>query len=96
MTPPFAVRTTPRFERLARALTRAHPEFPALLARAVALLESDPHNRTGAHRIRKLEAAPPGEGQWRLALGRFRFRYDVHGREIVLHYAGLRREDTYR
>jgi mRNA-degrading endonuclease RelE of RelBE toxin-antitoxin system len=35
------------------------------------------------------------EGQYRLRSGRFRFRYDIEGREVVLHYCGLRREDTY-
>lgn len=96
MTPRFSVRTTPRFERLARALQRDHPEFPALQARAVEILTADPHNRTRIHQIKKLEAVPLGEGQWRLSLGRFRFCYDIHGEDVVLHYCGLRREDTYR
>ena len=39
---------------------------------------------------------PAGEGQYRLRLGRFRFRYDIAGREVRLLYCGLRREDTYR
>jgi len=46
--------------------------------------------------IKKLEAVSLGEGQWRLSLGRFRFRYDIYGQEVVLQYCGLRREDTYR
>jgi hypothetical protein len=36
-----------------------------------------------------------GEGQWRIALGRFRFRYDIYDQDVILHYCGLRREDTY-
>ena len=96
MTAPFDVRTTPRFERLARALARAHPVFPAVLMRVLPVLATDPHNQTGAHRIRKLEGTPIGEGQWRFALGRFRIRYDIQDRDVVLHYCGLRREDTYR
>jgi len=95
MTPPFLVRTTPRFERRVRALLRGHPELHALQARVVAILEIDPHNRTGAHPIKKLQGVSPGEGQYRLRLGRWRFRYDIFGREVVLHYCGLRREDTY-
>ena len=96
MTPPFSVRTTPSFERLARSLSKRHPEFRDLLERAVQTLAADPHNRSRAHHIKKLEAVPLGEGQWRLSLGRFRFRYDVYSREVVLQYCGLRREDTYR
>ncbi len=95
MTPPFSVRTTPRFERLARGLHKRHPEFHALQDRAVEILKADPYNRSREHHIRKLEAVPLGEAQWRLSLGRFRFRYDIYGNEVVLQYCGLRREDTY-
>jgi hypothetical protein len=96
MSPPFSVRTTPRFERLARYLLRGHPEFSALLDSALNILVADPYNRSQAHHIRKLVAVPAGEGQWRLSLSRYRFRYDIYGREVVLHYCGLRRESTYR
>lgn len=96
MTPPFSVRTTPHFERLARSLRSTHHEIGTLHERAVEILSADPHNRSRAHHIKKLAAVPLGEGQWRLSLGRFRFRYDIYGREVVLQYCGLRREDTYR
>lgn len=96
MTPAFSVRTTARFERLARSFSKRHPEFRGLLERAVQALTADPHNRSRAHHIKKLEAIPLGEGQWRRSLGRFQSRYDVYGREVVLQYCGLRREDTYR
>ena len=39
---------------------------------------------------------PRDDGQWRLSLARWRFRYDVAGREVLLKRCGLRREDTYR
>ena len=39
---------------------------------------------------------PARRSQWRLPLGRWRFRYGIYGREVVLHYCGLRREETYR
>ena len=96
MTPSFSVRTTPRFDRLLCSLARRHAELPATYADALAILSTDPYNRHRQHRIRKLESIRPGEGQYRLALGRWRFRYDIYGREVVLHYCGLRREDTYR
>ena len=96
MTPPFSVRTTPRFERLARILLKGHPDFQALHSCVVEILKNDPYNRSRAHHIKKLEAVSLGEGQWRLSLGRFRFRYDIYGQEVVLQYCGLRREDTYR
>jgi mRNA-degrading endonuclease RelE of RelBE toxin-antitoxin system len=45
--------------------------------------------------IKKLQGVSVGEGQHRLRSGRFRFSYDIAGREVVLLYCGLRREDTY-
>lgn len=96
MTPRFSVRPSPRFGRLARRLTDQHPqEFPAHYAEAIEILVSDPTNRTRRFRIKKLVGVPAGEGQWRLALDRFRFRYDIAGSTVELVFCGLRREDTY-
>ena len=92
----LAVVTTARFDRLAKALARQHPEFAALLRTAVATLARDPRGGGRERGIRKLKGVAPGEGQYRLRLGRWRFRYDIDGRTVVLHHAGLRREDTYR
>jgi len=93
----FAVRTVPRFDRLLRHLSGRHPELVALYAKALELLELDPHNASRTHPIRKLEGVTRNEGgQYRLRLGRFRFRYDIEGHVVVLYYCGLRREDTYR
>lgn len=96
MTPPFTVYTTAHFDRLAQVLQKGHSDFAARYARALAILGSDPYNRAGAHTIKKLEAVPSGAGQWRLRLGRFRFRYDIFGRKVWLLRCHLRREDTYR
>ena len=95
MTPSFSIRTTPRFERLARSLLKAHAEFRAFQDQAREILQSDPYNRSRSHPIKKLEGVRPGEGQYRLRLGRFRFRYDIWGQEVELNYCGLRRE-AYR
>ena len=97
MTSPFSVRIVPQFDRLLRRLSRSHPELPALFAQALDILRTDPYNRSREHNILKLTAVRPEEGgQYRLALRRFRFRYDIEGHEVVLYYCGLRREDTYR
>jgi hypothetical protein len=96
MTPSFTVRTTSRFDRLLRALHRRHTELAAIYADVIAILSTDPYNRSRQHRIRKLEHIRQGEGEYRLAIGRWRFRYDLYTQEVVLHYCGLRREDTYR
>ena len=95
MTPPLSIRTTPHFERLFRKLLRGHSELRAIRERIGAILVADPHNRTGTYPIKKLQGVALGEGQWRLSLGRFRFRYDIYRREVVLQRCSLRREDTY-
>jgi mRNA-degrading endonuclease RelE of RelBE toxin-antitoxin system len=96
MTPAFTVRTTPRYERLARRLLQGDSEFRPSQDQAFEILRSDPYNRTRQHNIKKLTGVRHGDGQYRLRLGRWRFRYDITGQEVVLHYCGLRREDTYR
>ncbi len=96
MTPRFSVRTVPAFERLLRRLAGEHPEFRGRYAEAIEILEADPHNVGRQHNILKLKGVRPGEGAYRLRLGRFRFRYDIAGRDVELVFCGLRREDTYR
>ena len=91
----FSVVTTSHFDRLLKKLVRAHADLVERFEEAAAILSSDPYNKSRGHPIRKLEGVGAGEGQYRLRSGRFRFRYDIEGREVVLHYCGLRREDTY-
>jgi len=93
---PFRVLVTPRFERELRKLLRHHPDLASVYQEALALLAADPHNRAGRRWMKKLAGVKPGEGQYRLRLGRWRFRYDIFERDVVLHYCGLRREDTYK
>lgn len=95
MTPSFELATSRRYERLARQLLKRQPKFYAVQERAFEILSTDPTNRSGFHNIKKLTDVPRGEGQWRLAFGRFRIRYDLNDQSVVLQYCGLRREDTY-
>ena len=92
----FFVRSTPHFERLLRRLAKQHVDLTAVFGEAIAILHSDPYNRSRKYAIKKLEAIPAGEGMYRLRIGRFRIRYDIEGQEVILHHCGLRREDTYR
>ena len=95
MTPAFSVRTTSRFERLSRKLLKRHPELRPLQHRVREILQTDPYNRSRAYHIKKLEGVSQDNGQYRLSLGRWRFRYDIYGQEVALHSCGLRREETY-
>jgi len=96
MTPSFSVRTTAHFDRLMRRLSRRHADFADRYAEALAILRSDPYNRSRRHAIIKLEGVGPDDGQYRLRLGRWRFRYDIYRQDVVLKRCSLRREDTYR
>jgi len=95
VTSPFAVRATSHYERLSDKLHEGHPGFESIEKSAAAVLSADPYNRTRRHHIRKLEGVPFGEGQYRLSLGRWRFRYDIVDKVVALTYCGLRREETY-
>jgi len=96
MTPPaFGIHPTSRYKRLSTKLQKGHRDFEATEKSAAAILSEDPYNRTRRHHIKKLEGVPTGDGQYRLSLGRWRFRYDILGRVVLLSYCGLRREDTY-
>jgi hypothetical protein len=95
MTQSFRVLAAPRFQRLTDKLNRHHPEFADVYASAIAILKVDPYNATRNYPIKKLESQGPREGQYRLRIGRWHFRYDVDGNDVVLKYCGLRREGTY-
>ena len=82
--------------RLLKKLASQHPqEASGTFAQALAILKADPHNRTRRHPIKKLGGVPSGDGQYRLKVRRWRFRYDIIDQVILLSYCGLRREDTY-
>ena len=89
--------TLPPFScRRARKLLKKHPDLREMQESAQEILQSDPYNVSRRYHIKKLEGIQAGEGQYRLTLGRWRFRYDIFGREVWLFYCGLRREETYR
>jgi mRNA-degrading endonuclease RelE of RelBE toxin-antitoxin system len=94
-TPAFTVLTTAHFDRLLKKLAPKHPGLVERFEEAITILSMDPHNKSRMYPIKKLHGVLVGEGQYRLRSGRFRFRYDIEEREVVLLYCGLRREDTY-
>ena len=94
-TPAFGVHPTSHYQRLSTKLQKRHRDFQGTEKSAVAILAADPYNRSRQHHIKKLEGIAAGEGQYRLSLGRWRFRYDMVGQIVLLSYCGLRRENTY-
>jgi mRNA-degrading endonuclease RelE of RelBE toxin-antitoxin system len=97
MTPPaFTVFTTSHFDREYKKLTAKHPQLKAHYADVLDILQTDPHNFSRRHAIKKLQAVEAGMGQMRIRSGRFRFRYDIEGQSVYLKACALRDENTYR
>lgn len=91
----FTVLVSPQFERLAKRLAKQQSEFAEQFQKALSILKTDPYNQTRSHPILKLAGVQANNGQWRLRIGRLRFRYDIIERIVELKYCGLRRESTY-
>ena len=96
MTTEFLVVTTSRFDRELTKLAARHSTLSESYRQAIAVLKIDPYNRGHQHAIKKLRGVPAGDGQYRIRVARFRFRYDIEGHTVYLKACSLRREDTYR
>lgn len=92
----FKVITTTRFERMFRSLLGRHPALLDVHKDVLSILSEDPYNRRRQHPIKKLRDVPAGKGQYRVRIGRWRFRYDIDDDTVVLMACGLRDESTYR
>jgi mRNA-degrading endonuclease RelE of RelBE toxin-antitoxin system len=90
----FRVLTTPAFEREFKAISRKNSILVRALEELAEILGSDPQNRSGHHKIKKLAGLKPGEGQWRVRWRDYRLRYDIFGSEVVLH-SFRHRKDAY-
>lgn len=88
----FRVVTTPSFEREFRKVSQRNAKLLDVLDELIGVLAEDPHGRSGRQGIKKLEGLKPGEGQWRIRWREYRLRYDVFGREVVLHPFRHRKE----
>ena len=91
----FEVVLSAHFGRELKKLTRARAEAATEYEEILPILRSDPYNRTRRYPIRKLEGVKTGDGQYRIRMRRFRFRYDIEARVVYLKACSLRREDTY-
>ncbi len=90
----FRVVPSKRFQHLARKLVLHHPEFADLYDEVRAILTLDPYNTSRKHPIKKLVAVK--DGQFRIRLRRFRFRYDIQGKTVYLKRCALRNKSTYK
>ena len=92
----FLVTTTSHFDRELKKLAAKHASLFDVFKSVLIALQSDPYNRSRQFAIKKLEAVSASDGQYRIRVGRFRFRYDIDGQAVSLKACSLRREDTYK
>jgi mRNA-degrading endonuclease RelE of RelBE toxin-antitoxin system len=92
MSSAFRVLTTPSFEREFHKLSRGNNKLIDVLQELMGVLSEDPHGRSGRHPIKKLAGLNAGEGQWRIRWREYRLRYDIFGRDVVLHSFRHRKE----
>jgi mRNA-degrading endonuclease RelE of RelBE toxin-antitoxin system len=90
----FLVLTTPAFERDFRKISRGNPALIDALEELIPFLQRDPYNRSGLHKIKKLVGVKAGDGQWRIRWRDYRLRYDILGKDVVLH-TFRHRKDVY-
>ena len=91
----FFIEPTSRFSRELRKLLKRHRDLVFAYEKILAALVADPYNLGRVYDILKLTNVELGDGQYRIRIQRWRFRYDVIGRKVLLQHCSLRREDTY-
>lgn len=92
---PYRLVSTSHFDRDYKSLAKRTPEAIPHVEAMLEALREDPYNRSGRHNIKKLKGVKKGEGQWRIASGEYRIRYDIFGRDVVL-YSCKRCREAYR
>jgi len=92
----FCVRVTNSFERDLKKLVKKNRCVTNVYESVIIALEKDPFGRSaGNTKIKKLTDVDSGKGGWRIRQGNYRVRYDVFGKDVVLH-SFRDRKDAYR
>lgn len=88
----FVVLSTPSFNRHFKKIFSKQRLIKEVYADALSILSTDPYNLKKGHDIKKLSDIKPGEGLFRLRMGKWRIRYDIFGQKVVLHSFSDRKE----
>ena len=88
----FGLKTTPTFERAFRSQTKRDSELQEQFIKLLDVLRSDPYNTSKQYDIKKLTNVARGEGQWRIRTGKYRLRYDIFDKKVILHSFNHRKE----
>ena len=87
----YRVLSSKHYERDVRSLTKRNKPLLQIVKDLLVVLRGDPLNGTG---VSKLTDVKQGDGQYRIRSGDYRIRYDVVGRDVVLH-SFSHRKDAY-
>lgn len=87
----YKVLVTKTFEKSFRKLK--DNDVKSNLVSTIDILSKDPFNLTKKYNIKKLVNAQPGE--WRIRIRDYRLRYDIIGKDVVLHIIS-HRKDVYK
>ncbi len=90
----FSVDVTSGFRRMIKVLARQHVPVIREYEQAIGILAHDPYNLSRQHKIKKLTDVPFGRGQWRIRVDKYRVRYDITGKTVILKSIRHRR-DSY-
>ena len=91
----FRVFSTPSFNREIKKIFKKNKRIKDFLEIVIEILQNDPFNKNKRNDIKKLTDIKQGEGQWRIRLGDYRFRYDIIKNDVILHLIG-NRKDIYK
>jgi len=90
----FRIHITSHFKRDAQRVITQNPELGIALEQVKSILTQDPYNKTRRFDIKKLKNIEAGKGQWRIRVGKYRLRYDILDKDIIL-YSFCHRKEAY-
>ncbi|MBM2817447.1 MAG: hypothetical protein HW401_37 [Parcubacteria group bacterium] len=91
----FNISYSTAFSRDAKKLRKKDKKITEIIETAGKILRKDPFNAEQLKNIKKLIDVEKGDGQWRIRFRDYRIRYDVIGKDVVLHSI-KNRKDIYR
>jgi mRNA-degrading endonuclease RelE of RelBE toxin-antitoxin system len=90
----FVVYTTSAFERTSKKVLKKDRKADKIIEEVIDTLEKDPYGENNS-KIKKLTDIKQNNGMWRIRFGDYRVRYDVIGKDVVLHSI-KNRKDSYK
>ncbi|MBI1975561.1 MAG: hypothetical protein HYV67_00115 [Candidatus Taylorbacteria bacterium] len=81
----FSVVETTRFRRDFEGIARRNRDVLHITWEVKGILSADPYNLSHQFKIKKLTDISFGDGQWRIRIKHYRIRYDISGKEVILH-----------